>query len=129
MKQRTVKGDSREFIIWFFEVLNLLLIDKLTEREIEVLAEFLKLREDKYKYNPFHTAAKNKVISDFKERGETMSRQSIHNHTAALKKKGIIFTEEDGMLRLNPQIREALEKGFTDGKFGLTFIFDIHDND
>lgn len=128
MTQKTIRGSKYEYLIWFFEMLNMLLKDKLSNREIELLAEFLKLREDKYRYSPFFTEAKTRVLKDLKERGIGMSRQNMHNKLSSLRKKSIIFVEDDGMMRLNPQIKKALERGLSTGKFEISFIYLIDDS-
>lgn len=112
---------KREFYYKFFELYNVLQNNhklKLTDRQIDFLAEFMSL-DNSYKFTRFKNLGKKQVISNYKEKGEDISVQNLDATLHALKKKGVLIEQTDGVKYLNPKIEKFID---SDNK-SFEFIF------
>ncbi len=117
---------KRDFYYKFFELFNVLQSNhkmKLTERQIDFLAEFLAL-DDSYKFTRFRAIGKKKVMDAFKQRtGEEISVQNLDATLSALKKKGILIEQTDKIKYLNPKIEKFIDPNSK--SFEFIFKFNI----
>ena len=121
---KSMKVSRREYCEMYFKLLNVILPSSLTNNEIKVIVEFLMLEKGKdFKYERFGSRARVSVIRKLEEKGFKLSRQGLNNYVAFLKKKGIVYYDEDKILRINDNIKHGLE----DNRMIINFIFDVKD--
>jgi hypothetical protein len=105
---------------------------KLTDSEIDLLAEFLILPRKRFEYQPFSTLAKNKVIESVRERGWKLSRENINNKIYSLVIKGYLWRDADSVVYLKPHIKklvEQLRKSIEiDAKYSFTIEFKLNED-
>lgn len=123
---KTMKVSRREYYTMYFNLLNVVLPNKLTVAEIETIVGFLLLEEGvDFKYERFGSRARSSFIKKAKAAGWKLSRQGLNNYIAYLRKKGIIYYDEDKILRLNDNIKNGLE----DNHMIINFIFEIKEEE
>jgi len=116
---------TRDFYYKFFELYNVLQNNKklkLTERQIDFLAEFMAL-DSSFKFTRFKGLGKKKLIEIYKERGEEVSVQNLDATLSALKRKGLVIEQTDGMKYLNPKIEKFIDPN--NKSFEFIFKFNI----
>ena len=121
---KTIKGlDKRETYTKVFEFLNIIQEDtakRLTPREMRFLIEFMLLPEDEYpSYLRFGRKAKFKVLDIVNTTfNRKFSKAHLYETIGALKKKSIIYKEDDGIYRISPFIEKYILNKST-VEFGL----------
>lgn len=114
---------KREFYYKFFELYNVLQNNhklKLTDRQIDFLAEFMSL-DNSYKFTRFKNLGKKQVISNYKEKGEDISVQNLDATLHALKKKAVLIEQTDGVKYLNPKIEKFIDSDSRSFEFIFKF--------
>ena len=91
---------------------------RLTENERKVLIEFMKLKEEKFKYNRFGKIAKDKVVNAL-----NINKPNLERYIQDLRKKGYIQKDTDNISALNPMLNKLLEIN----ELELKFKFKIND--
>lgn len=91
---------------------------RLTENERKVLIEFMKLKEEKFKYNRFGKIAKDKVVNAL-----NINKPNLERYIQDLRKKGYIQKDADNISALNPMLNKLLEIH----ELELKFKFKIND--
>ena len=91
---------------------------RLTENERKVLIEFMKLTDEKFKYNRFGKIAKNKVLEAL-----NIKLANLERYIKDLKKKGYIQKDQDNISSLNKMLNKILEVS----ELELNFKFKIND--
>lgn len=130
------KLSSREIYRRLFHILNAFHDNnetKLTDSEIELMAEFLNLPKKRFEYQPFSTLAKNKVIESAESRGWKLSRENINNKIYALVSKGYLWRDADGVTYLKPHIKKLVEQLRKDieitGKYSFPVEFRLNEDE
>lgn len=91
---------------------------RLTENERKVLIEFMKLTEEKFKYNRFGKIAKDKVVKAL-----NINKPNLERYIQDIRKKGYIEKDVDNISSLNKMLNKLLEVN----ELELNFKFKIND--
>lgn len=104
---------KRSLIYKYFDLINAAQPnpDKiLTEKEIELLTEFLLLPK-KFKYQLFSLQAKKKVIKMAKENlGWELTKENLNNKVYALIGKGYLKRDSDSVIYLQEYISKTIDE-------------------
>ena len=111
------KLSKKKFLPKYLKLVNVILPDPLTQREIDVLAAFMELEGDLVKEDRFGTQARGVVRKKFGFK----SYSNLDNYIKYFKKKGVLFQDTEGKLKLNPKI--SIPE--SEDKVELAFQFDI----
>jgi len=104
-------GSYREFLEWYFRFLTETFGITIHESERELLVEFMSLSgKPVYEYDRFGRISRNRVIQEYNNSGRKMTLDNLNTKLSNLKKRNIIFKEEDGLLRLNKNIAKGIEE-------------------
>lgn len=108
--QRIVSRE--EFYNTYFSILNPVL--KLTNKEIDILSEFLKIKEtikgrDENSTNKLTFSSTSRQIVCDKL---NISKYNLNNYIQGLKKKRMIIDLGNGEYKLNPYLEVSPEEGF-----------------
>lgn len=117
VKKDTIK--RTEFYAKYLKLINVILPKPLTQREIDVLSEFMKLKGDIVSLDRFGTQCRKIVRNKlgFKH------ASNIDNYIKYFKDKGILVINSKGILELNPRLFVSDNENTVE----LTFLFDIYD--
>jgi hypothetical protein len=112
----------REFLIKFFGLWNTLLTDDytLTKKELQFLVEVLMLPE-KFKYSRFSTAARKYLVKQFDYAGWKLSPQGFSRVIDSLSKKGILVTDEDGVIDVHHSLKKVIDNNRKEYTFFVGF--------
>lgn len=113
MITKTYNNLSKEaFCKLYFSLVNILQPSKkLTDKEMELLIEFLLLEGDKYKHARFAARAKDKVIASMLVKYERkISKQYLTMLLISFEKKGYIEKDEDGIKYFNRSHQVVMDK-------------------
>lgn len=91
---------------------------RLTENERKVITEFMKLTDEKFKYNRFGKIAKNVVAEKL-----NITKPNLERYIQDLRKKGYIEKDVDNISSLNKMLNRLLEVK----ELELSFKFKIND--
>jgi len=91
---------------------------RLTDGERKVLVEFMKLTDEKFKYNRFSNVAKNKVCAEI-----GINKPNLDRYLQDIRKKGYIEKDIDNMHSLNKMLSKLLEVK----ELELNFKFKVND--
>ena len=109
----------------FFRLLNAaqpVRKNELTGAEIELLIEFLRLPDEKFRYQRFSTLAKDRVIKQAISRGWDLTKVNINNKLYASIQKGILARDEDGIIHFKKKIRSSLDEAILASKENRPWI-------
>ena len=115
VKKETLK--KKNFLPKYLKLVNVILPDPLTQREIEVLSAFMELEGDLVDEDRFGTQARSLVRRKFGFK----TYSNLDNYIKYFKKKGVIYTDEKGKYQLNPKI--SIPSG--EKRIQLSFLFNI----
>jgi len=103
---------KEEFYKLYFSLFNIIKPQsKLSEKEMEVLIEFLLLEGDKFKHARFAHRAKMKVIENLQTKYDRkISKQYMVMHIISFEKKGYIEKDEDGIKYFNRKHQLVIDK-------------------
>jgi len=90
----------------------------LTENERKILVEFMKLTDEKFKYNRFGKIAKNVIAEKM-----NINKPNLERYIQDLRKKGYIEKDADNISSLNKMLNRLLGVG----ELELNFKFKIND--
>jgi DNA-binding MarR family transcriptional regulator len=117
---------KEDFYRLYFNLVNVLQPSKkLSEKEIDLLTEFLLLEGDKFKHARFAARAKKKVTDTMLSKYDrNISNQYMVMILSNLEKKGYIEKDEDGIKYFNKKHQIVVdkilkEKNYTDIVFKL----------
>lgn len=114
--------DRREFCLFYFRLISSMLPEQLTDNEIRVAAEFSMLVEgEDFTYERFGTNSRITVRERFENRGWKLSEEGLNNYINSLRKKKVLYMDEDRITRM----RKGIEYGLQGDKIIINFIFDI----
>ena len=109
--------NRKDFNPKYLKLVNVILPDPLTTKEIEVLSCFMELQGDLVELDRFGTQARSVV----RERLGFKTNSNLDNYIKYFKQKGVIMKDEEtGRLVLSPKIDIKKEKEVV-----LTFAFKI----
>ena len=91
---------------------------RLTENERKILVEFMKLTDEKFKYNRFGKIAKNVIAEKM-----NINKPNLERYIQDLRKKGYIEKDADNISSLNKMLHRLLGVG----ELELNFKFKIND--
>lgn len=91
---------------------------RLTDGERKVVLEFMKLTEDKFRYNRFSNLAKKKVCEAL-----GMNKPNLDRYLQDIRKKGYIEKDSDNIYSLNKMLNKLLEVK----ELELSFKFKVND--
>jgi len=91
---------------------------RLTENERKILVEFMKLTDEKFKYNRFGQIAKNVIAEKM-----NINKPNLERYIQDLRKKGYIEKDADNISSLNKMLNRLLGVG----ELELNFKFKIKD--
>jgi len=91
---------------------------RLTENERKILVEFMKLTDEKFKYNRFGKIAKNVIAEKM-----NINKPNLERYIQDLRKKGYIEKDADNISSLNKMLNRLLGVG----ELELNFKFKIND--
>lgn len=91
---------------------------RLTDGERKVVLEFMKLTEDKFKYNRFSNPAKHKVCESL-----NMNKPNLDRYLQDIRKKGYIEKDTDSIYAFNKMLTKLLEVK----ELELKFKFKVND--
>ena len=111
------KLSKKKFSPKYLKLVNVILPDPLTQREMDVLAAFMELEGDLVREDRFGTQARGVVRRKFGFK----SYSNLDNYIKYFKKKGVLFQNSEGKLQLNPKI--SIPE--SEDKIELAFQFDI----
>ena len=111
---------KKEFFPKYLRLVNVILPDPLTQREIDVLAGFMQLEGDLVKEDRFGTQARSLVRKKFGFK----TYSNLDNYIRFFKKKGVIqVSPTTGKLVLNPKLAIPDKESEVE----LTFAFNFKD--
>ena len=111
-----------DFYPKYLKLINVILPDPLTQREIDVLSAFMSLRGDLVELDRFGTQARMVV----RKRLGFKTHSNLDNYIKYFKDKGVLVSNpETKQLELNKRIE--IPKG--EKEVSLSFMFKIKDND
>ena len=118
VKKEIINRD--EFYAKYLKLINVILPKPLTQREIDVLSEFMKLKGDIVSLDRFGTQCRKIVRNKlgFKH------ASNIDNYIKYFKDKGILVINSNNVLELNPRLFVPNSESTVE----LTFLFQIYDN-
>lgn len=91
---------------------------RLTENERKVLIEFMKLKEEKFKYNRFGKIAKDRVQVSL-----DVTRPNLERYLKDLRSKGYIEKDMDNIHSLNKTLNRLLDIN----ELEINFKFKVND--
>lgn len=91
---------------------------RLTDGERKVILEFMKLTEDKFRYNRFSNLAKKRVCATL-----NMNKPNLDRYLQDIRKKGYIEKDADNIYSLNKMLNKLLEVK----ELELSFKFKVND--
>lgn len=91
---------------------------RLTDGERKVVLEFMKLTEDKFRYNRFSNLAKKKVCEAL-----GMNKPNLDRYLQDIRKKGYVEKDSDNIYSLNKMLNKLLEVK----ELELNFKFKVND--
>lgn len=126
---------ERSLIYKYFDLINAAQPNQdriLTEKEIELLTEFLLLPK-KFKYQLFSLQAKQKVIRNAKEfLNWELTKENLNNKIYALIGKGYLKRDSDSVIYLqryiSQTVEELLEAKKNKGHKDIIFRFDYKEH-
>lgn len=77
---------------------------ELTKSELDVFVRFLKLPVS-FEHRMFSRIAKNKIREECRKEGWVLSSMNLNNKLYSLEDKGYLIKDQDGVVYLNPTIR------------------------
>ena len=111
---------KKEFFPKYLRLVNVILPDPLTQREIDVLAAFMQLEGDLVREDRFGTQARSVVRKKFGFK----TYSNLDNYIRFFKKKGVIQTSPTtGKLVLSPKLAIPEKESGVE----LTFAFNFKD--
>lgn len=78
-----------EYYVAHLEIINPMLPERLSPRELEMLAHFMSYEDDIAKVDPFNTFIRKKVRESLK-----LSSGAMSNHIRSLISKGVIYEDK-----------------------------------
>lgn len=121
---KTQTMSRREFCLFYFRLISTMLTESLTENEIRVAAEFAILVEgEDFTYERFGTNSRITVRERFENQNWKLSEEGLNNYINSLRKKGVLYMDEDRITRM----RKGIEYGLLGDKMMINFIFNIEE--
>ncbi len=109
---------KKDFLPKYLKLVNVILPDPLTQREMDILAAFMELEGDLARDDRFGTQARSFVRKKFGFK----SYSNLDNYIKYFKRKGVLLNDpKTGQLKLNPKINVPEGKGQVE----LVFQFNI----
>lgn len=93
--QRDISLPPKEYFRKHLAIVNCLLPAQLTDKEIDVLSEFLSLQPEIIAGDMFNSFARNKV-----RKALDLSHGGLSNHLKSMKKKDFLYIRGDGKLAM-----------------------------
>ena len=94
--KKTIRTLPKDYITRHLLIVNGLLPNQLTRKEIQILASFMGLHKELTKDSLFNTEARKRVMKEF-----NMVPAGLSYHLTNIIKKGLII-KEDGLLKVHP---------------------------
>jgi hypothetical protein len=98
VKKETLR--KKDFIPKYLKLINVILPNPLTSKELDILSSFMELEGDLVESDRFGTQARSYV----REKFGFKTYSNLDNYIKFFKNKGVIFSDSEGKLRLNPKI-------------------------
>ena len=111
------KLSKKVFYPKYLKLVNVILPDPLTPKEIEVLSKFMELEGDLVEEDRFGTQARTVVRNKLGFK----TNSNLDNYIKYFKKKGVLFINTKGKLQLNPKISIPKNEDTVE----LTFSFQL----
>jgi len=121
------KSSLFDMFVTYFSLINFAIADpskQLSGAEIKLLALFMSLDNEKYKYHRFSTTGKKKVIELAEKMDWNISSININNKIYSLILKGFLFRDEDNVIYLSKKIESGINELIKDKK--ITIAYEIH---
>lgn len=112
--------NKKEFIPKYLKLINVILPLPLTNKELEILSAFMELEGDLVENDRFGTQARSYV----REKFGFKTHSNLDNYIKYFKNKGVIFSDRNGKLQINPKI--SIPKN--EKEVELTFSFSLLSN-
>jgi hypothetical protein len=129
---KSYKGVSkRYFIEWFFHVFNLMQDkeDRLIDRYVHYITEFILLDEEEFKHNRFNIQGKKEIIKRMKALYDIdVKLHTLRMFVSRMRKLRILYKDGEGVTRLNPRIDSYLEHALNNREFEINFKFWLKDD-
>lgn len=121
------KSSLFDMFVTYFTLINFAITDpnkQLSGAEIKLLALFMSLDQEKYKYHRFSTTGKKKVIELAEKMDWKISSININNKIYSLILKGFLFRDEDNVIYLSKKIESGINELIDKKK--ITVAYEIY---
>lgn len=95
--QKQLELEDIQYYIVHLNIVNALLVNKMTDKELNILANFMSLDKSITSSDMFNTFARKQV----KENLDNMSSGSLSNHLKSMLDKGFL-SKDDGKINIKP---------------------------
>lgn len=109
--------DRKNFYPKYLKLINVILPQPLTQREIDILSAFMELEGDVVDNDRFGTQARRLV----RERFKFKSHSNLDNYIQYFKRKGVLYTDDTGKLKVVNSINIPKDEKEVELTFNFTF--------
>ena len=113
---------TRQKVAKFIDLLNFVQPEdsRLSHNEVKLLTEFLILPNSRFQYQRFGPRAKKLVIKNLEQQGWKVRYQQVLSYISKIVTKGILYRDEEKVVRIKKSIRPHLDKLLQEDTFNIS---------